>query len=195
LQALGRVFQDMKDSTKAATPRILCQTMGINVYEQQDSQEFWKLLLPALECPELLDLYQGAYEDSITALDGSGRERIREEPFLDLSMDVTRSSILEAMADMFGSPELLSEAEGNGWRPDRNSDKVDALKGCLLRPQGLPSLLQLHFKRFHYDWQTDTMTKLNHRFTFPKVRTCTCQLVVVWLWFDCSTILVCVCVC
>jgi ubiquitin carboxyl-terminal hydrolase 7 len=136
--------------------------------EQQDSQEFWKLLLPALECPQLVDLYQGAYEDYITAVDGSGRERRREEPFLDLSLEVTCGSLLESMKDMFGTPELLSEKEGNGWRPEKGQPKVDALKGSLLRVAGLPSLLQCHLKRFQYDWQTDVMSKVNDKFTFPK---------------------------
>ena len=34
--------------------------------------------------------------------------------------------------------------------------------------KGLPPILQFHLKRFNYDWQTDTTTKLNNRFTFPK---------------------------
>ena len=56
--------------------------------EQQDSQEFWKLLLPALEIESVSDLYKGSFEDYIKALDGSERERRREELFLDLSLDV-----------------------------------------------------------------------------------------------------------
>lgn len=94
LQAMQRVFQQMEtasmqDFAAPVAPRVLCQALGIRVMEQQDSQEFWKLLLPALQHPRLIDLYQGAYEDYITAVDGSGRERRREEPFLDLSLDVT----------------------------------------------------------------------------------------------------------
>ena len=90
VQALRRVFHDMKTSSGPVAPRILCQTLGIPVMEQQDSQEFWKLLLPALNIPALTDLYQGSFEDFIKANDGSNRERRREEAFLDLSLDVTR---------------------------------------------------------------------------------------------------------
>lgn len=167
-QALRRVFRDMKLTSDAVAPRILCQALGIPVFEQQDSQEFWKLLLPALKVPVLVDLYQGCFEDFITANDGSNRERRREEPFLDLSLDVSRSSALEGLRESFGSAELLSVDEGNGWRPEKGADKVDALKGCLLRVQGLPSILQLHLKRFNYDWQTDIMSKINNRFSFPE---------------------------
>jgi len=72
------------------------------------------------------------------------------------------------MQDMFGTPELLSEKEGNGWRPEKGEPKVDALKGSLLRVAGLPSLLQCHLKRFQYDWQTDVMSKMNDEFSFPE---------------------------
>lgn len=75
---------------------------------------------------------------------------------------------MESLQDMFGAPELLSEKEGNGWRPEKGQPKVDALKGSLLRVAGLPSLLQCHLKRFQYDWQTEVMSKMNNRFSFPK---------------------------
>jgi Ubiquitin carboxyl-terminal hydrolase len=88
--ALRRVFQDMKASTTPVAPRVLCQTLGIPTFEQQDSQEFWKLLLPALNRPDLVDLYQGSFEDYIKATDGSNRERRAEEPFLDLSLDASQ---------------------------------------------------------------------------------------------------------
>lgn len=76
---------------------------------------------------------------------------------------------MDSLQKSFGEPELLSEAEGNGWRPEKGADKVDAHKGSSLIAEGLPSILQCHLKRFNYDWQTDTMTKLNNRFSFPEV--------------------------
>jgi len=173
LQALRLVFRSMDEAARKkvgqTAPRILCKTLGIPVMQQQDSQEFWKLLLPALQMPALTDLYQGAFEDYIVALDGSGREKRREEPFLDLSLDVKERTIVASLQESFGKPELLSEAEGNGWRPEKGADKVDAHKGSLLKAQGLPSILQLHLKRFNYDWNTDTTSKLNDSFMFPEV--------------------------
>jgi ubiquitin carboxyl-terminal hydrolase 7 len=95
LQALRQVFLEMERASQSdfatpVSPLQLCRILEIPVMEQQDSQEFWKLLLPALQLPSLVDLYQGAYEDYITAVDGSARERRREEPFLDLSLEVSR---------------------------------------------------------------------------------------------------------
>lgn len=172
LQALRAVFADMTTSTTRSpvSPRQLTQTLGISVMEQQDSQEFWKLLLPALDVPTLTDLYQGVWEDYIVPQDGSGRERRREETFLDISLDITsEGSVPASLAATFGQAELLRVSEGNGWRPEKGADKVDALKGSLLRPPGLPPILQLHLKRFTYDWQRDVMEKNNQALSLPDV--------------------------
>lgn len=166
-RALGDLFQDMLTSSRAVAPRNFCRDLGIPVHDQQDSQEFWKLLLPALAIPELTDLYQGSFEDYIVALDGSGRERRREESFLDVSLDVSSGDLMRSFRHAFDTPELLSEREGNGWRPEKGAEKVDAHKGYLLRPQGMPSILQCHLKRFDFDWSTESMSKINDRFDFP----------------------------
>ena len=90
--ALRELFTEMAEASSkqlpAIFPRSFCLRLGIPPNVQQDSQEFWKLLLPALEQESITDLYKGSFEAYITALDGSGRERRREEVFLDLSLDV-----------------------------------------------------------------------------------------------------------
>ena len=72
----------------SVVPKSFCMRLGIPTMEQQDSQEFWKLLLPAMNVESLSDLYKGSFVDFIRALDGSGREKIREELFLDISLDI-----------------------------------------------------------------------------------------------------------
>jgi hypothetical protein len=90
--ALRELFTEMVEASSkqlpAIVPRTFCMRLGIPPTVQQDSQEFWKLLLPALELESITDLYKGSFEAYITALDGSGRERRKEEVFLDLSLDV-----------------------------------------------------------------------------------------------------------
>lgn len=178
-KSLQHVFHSMEEAslhgdgnlaiTPAATTAPLCRALGIQVYEQQDSQEFWKLLLPELESTTITELYRGQYETYIAALDGSKRERKRVEPFLDLSLDVTNfGTVNESIEDMFSSGEVLSVKEGNGWRPEKGAEKVDALKGNAMQVGGLPKILQLHLMRFNFDWQTETMNKINERFKFPK---------------------------
>jgi ubiquitin carboxyl-terminal hydrolase 7 len=70
---------------------------------------------------------------------------------------------------MFTQPEILCVSEGNGWRPSKGDEKVDAYKGASLKRQGLPSLLQLHLKRFKYDYETEETSKINDRYSFPLV--------------------------
>jgi ubiquitin carboxyl-terminal hydrolase 7 len=175
LQSLRHVLDEMElvATTKGvasskASPAMICRALGIPTMEQQDSQEFWKLLLPAMKLPPLTDLYQGAFEDYIISLDGNHEKR-REEPFLDLSLEITKGSVERSLQNLFGEPELLSEKEGNAWRPEKGMPKVDALKGSLLRVQGLPALLSLHLKRFQYDWQTDQTSKSHAQFQFDSV--------------------------
>jgi len=179
LLSLQQQFQSMEMASKrgngdpivtpSVSTSILCRNLGINVYEQQDSQEFWKLLLPEIDHPDLSELYRGKYDSYIAALDGSGREKTRTEMFLDLSLDVANfGSVYDSLDDMLTSGEILSEKEGNGWRPEKGADKVDALKGNSICSEGLPKVLQLHLMRFTYDWQTQVMSKINDRFSFSK---------------------------
>lgn len=170
--AAKELFEGMIKSAEiestAYMPRSFCARLGIPPMVQQDSQEFWKLLLPAIGSEDLSDLYKGVYVDYLSSLDGSGRERSRDEIFLDLSLDISKcSDLITSLKQEFGEPELLSVSEGNGWRPEKGADKVDAHKGSSLVAKGLPPILQFHLKRFNYDWETDRTTKLNKRFEFP----------------------------
>jgi ubiquitin C-terminal hydrolase len=178
---LGELFNDMmmqrqssssSIAAAAIAPRAFCRALGIPVYEQQDAQEFWKLLLPTLSIPPLLNLYRGELETYIRACDDSGREKKRRETYLDLSLDILAdnvSNVEEAIVQTYLTPERLSVAEGNGWRPAKGELPVDAIKGSMLLSgqSQLPSILQLHLKRFQYDWQTGTMSKINKRLPFP----------------------------
>jgi hypothetical protein len=92
LNAMQELISEMEEAAlknlPPTIPRSFCLRLGIPVMLQQDSQEFWKLLLPAINKESLSDLYKGSFEDYITALDGSDREKRREELFLDLSLDI-----------------------------------------------------------------------------------------------------------
>ncbi len=77
----------------------------------------------------------------------------------------------DSLDDLLTSGEILSEKEGNGWRPEKGAEKVDALKGNSIACDGLPKVLQLHLMRFTFDWQTQVMSKINDRFSFTKVST------------------------
>ena len=89
-ELLDGMVKSAEENSPAYYPRSFCVRLGIPPMVQQDSQEFWKLLLPAVGSEKLSDLYKGVYVDYISALDGSGRERRRDEIFLDLSLDVSK---------------------------------------------------------------------------------------------------------
>jgi len=167
LRALQHTFSTLSRQSSGTT-NVLCRALGINPYLQQDGQEFWKLFVPEVDYDGLAELYSGHFDDYIREKivndehfeeekkeeDVSAvkpRERVRKEPFLDLSIPVAEGggSVETTLADMFTEPEILRVSEGNGWRPSKDSsDKVDAFKGSSLKREGLPSLLQLHLKRF-----------------------------------------------
>ena len=88
-EVIEGMIQASDQKFSAYMPRSFCMRLGIPPMVQQDSQEFWKLLLPAVGVETLSSLYKGVYEDYISALDGSGRERRRSETFLDLSLDIS----------------------------------------------------------------------------------------------------------
>mmetsp|Transcript_1752 Transcript_1752/g.3749 ORF Transcript_1752/g.3749 Transcript_1752/m.3749 type:complete len:784 (-) Transcript_1752:58-2409(-) len=206
LQALKITFHSLTKSQRSSgSTSILCRTLGLNPYLQQDGQEFWKLFMPELDHDELGKLYSGYFEDYVREIvdddvdpslesesemtedeeekkeeystlreeEGAvnkARERVRIEPFLDLSIPVaegTGGSVESTLREMFTEPEILRESEGNGWRPSKGADKVDAFKGSSLKRAGLPSLLQLHLKRFKFDWETEETSKINDCCSFP----------------------------
>ena len=180
LRSLQHTFGTLGGSSTSGSTNILCRALGINPYIQQDGQEFWKLFIPEVDYSKLTDLYSGYFDDYVREVtpvaendNNTGtnpRERIRTEPFLDLSIPVAEGnvgSIETSLREMFTEPETLRVSEGNGWRPEKGADKVDALKGSSLKREGLPSLLQLHLKRFKYDWETGETSKINDCVAFP----------------------------
>jgi hypothetical protein len=92
-ELLDGMVKSAEEKSPAYSPRAFCIRLGIPPMVQQDSQEFWKLLLPAVGSEKLSDLYKGVYEDYISALDGSGIERRSDEIFLDLSLDVLKRCV------------------------------------------------------------------------------------------------------
>jgi ubiquitin C-terminal hydrolase len=79
-------------------------------------------------------------------------------------------TLLESLNDRFSQTELLMRSAGNGWRPEKGAATVDAAyKGTSLIARGLPSILQLHLKRFttYDDAQMARRIKVNDRLVFP----------------------------
>ena len=66
LRALKVTFNSLHDNpSSSGSTSILCRTLGINPYLQQDGQEFWKLFIPEIDYTKLASLYSGYYEDYV----------------------------------------------------------------------------------------------------------------------------------
>lgn len=121
LRALQQTFRSLIPSSgqSAGSTQALCRSLGINPYIQQDGQEFWKLFIPEVNYAKLTELYTGYYDDYIRELipqnsieddfwdekkddddvivrmeeeEFKPRERVRTDPFLDLSIPVTEGT-------------------------------------------------------------------------------------------------------
>lgn len=164
---LHSLFEEMEKSSSPST-LPLCLSLGINPLEQQDTHEFWKLLLPVINCNKVSELFKGKYDSTITGVDGSKRKRT--DSYYDVSLDVANSSSV-----MMSLRKLFRDRESISWKSP-NGNKVDAQKEDRLQLNGLPSILQLHLMRFQV---TDGTIKKNYnRFEFPLKlnlsKICTC---------------------
>jgi ubiquitin carboxyl-terminal hydrolase 7 len=121
LRALQQTFRSLTPSSgqSVGSTQALCRSLGINPYIQQDGQEFWKLFIPEVNYSKLTQLYTGYYDDYIRELipqisienefweekkddddlvvrmedeEFKPRERVRTDPFLDLSIPVTEGT-------------------------------------------------------------------------------------------------------
>jgi ubiquitin carboxyl-terminal hydrolase 7 len=80
LRALKITFNSLDSSlSSSGTTSVLCRTLGINPYIQQDGQEFWKLFIPEIRYDQLERLYSGYFEDDVREILPDGEESAGEE--------------------------------------------------------------------------------------------------------------------
>mmetsp|Transcript_23519 Transcript_23519/g.41682 ORF Transcript_23519/g.41682 Transcript_23519/m.41682 type:complete len:264 (+) Transcript_23519:247-1038(+) len=87
----------------------------------------------------------------------------RDEPFMDLSVDVTQNSSLVSCLKAFSSEETLNGSDK--FFCDVCVSKQQALKSVLIKQ--LPKLLVCHLKRFKYSEELMRYQKLGYRVAFP----------------------------
>lgn len=80
LRALKATFNSLHNNPfSSGSTSILCRTLGINPYLQQDGQEFWKLFIPEIDYNKLARLYSGYYEDYVREIVPESETRIDDE--------------------------------------------------------------------------------------------------------------------
>jgi ubiquitin carboxyl-terminal hydrolase 12/46 len=87
----------------------------------------------------------------------------RDEPFMDLPLDIEQNSSLTACLRKFSSTETLTAR--NKFYCETCCALQEAEKRMCLRR--LPRILTLHLKRFKYVEQLQNFSKLSHRVVFP----------------------------
>ena len=169
-RALRGVFARLGANATAAT-NGLTRALGVSGWQQQDAQEYLRLLVGALldaeAGPALKACYEGRLENYLEATDdeaerlGRRPSRTRPEPFYDVSLDVAGRADVGAALQAYLEPELM--AGENRWKSD--DGPCDALRG--VRFDALPPVLVLHLKRFEYDYNYDEVRKLGDRVDVP----------------------------
>ena len=141
------------------------------VMEQQDVQEFARMLCDALQSAfrahgvrdAVADLFEGRTA-SVTRCTRVPFSSEKEERFYDLQMQVAGCNSLHGSLRQFVREEELRGDNQYNTR-DPTFGRQDARRGT--RFKSLPPVLQLHLKRFEYDASSGNMQKLQQEFSFP----------------------------
>jgi ubiquitin carboxyl-terminal hydrolase 7 len=155
-------------STKALT-----KSFGWDDYQtfvQHDIQEFLRVLMDNLETKmkgtsldgRIANLFRGKSRLYIRCLEVDYKSE-RDEDFYDLSM------VVRGCPDLVRSFELSVEKEhlvGDNKYSVEGIGKSDAEMGIEFLE--FPSILQLHLRRFEFDFHWDRMMMINDRFEFPE---------------------------
>lgn len=172
--ALQKVFYELQFSPTVVKTKKLTESFGwdtTDAFTQHDVQEL-KLIL----CDELAEkmkkiapnqqntlstLFQGKLRNYIECVNVDYTST-REEHFSDLSLNVKGCRNIYESFEKYVEVEMM---EGdNKYRADGYEELQDARKGVKFLQ--LPPVLQLHLKRFEYDFTRYAMVKINDRYEF-----------------------------
>lgn len=146
----------------------------IDPNRQQDANEFFNFLFDKIEDAlrgtnqsNLLKNYFGGRLVNRTEyeIEGSIRTNYIEEPFFGMNLEVKHQT------SILGSLKLLNDGEmlkgDTAYYSEELKSKIDAHRRTFIKH--LPPFLTFHLKRFEFNVQTVTSTKLNDRISFPMV--------------------------
>jgi ubiquitin carboxyl-terminal hydrolase 7 len=169
--ALQSVFYKLQFTPGPVSTEDLTASFGwdtADAFQQHDVQELNRILCDRLEEKmkgtrvegTVNRLFEGHTLNYIDCINIDFKSS-RKEAFQDLQLDVKGCNNIYDSFDKYCEVETLEgdnkyEAEGHG--------KQDARKGVLF--ENLPPVLNLHLKRFEYDYQKDAMVKINDRYEF-----------------------------
>ncbi|KAG8900822.1 hypothetical protein FRB99_005745 [Tulasnella sp. 403] len=112
--------------------------------------------------PLVQSLFQGTLTNETRCLTCE-RVTSRSEPFLDLSLDISQNTSVNACLRHFSKSEMLTAR--NKFYCDECCGLVEAEKRMKIKT--LPPVLLLHLKRFKYQEDLQKYVKLSYRVAFP----------------------------
>ena len=171
--ALQRLFLQLQTSNNAIATNELTASFGWDsrqIFEQQDVQELSRVLMERLEKTmkgteaenALGKMFVGKMKTYISCINVDFQSS-RIEEFWDLQLNVSKMTGID---DSFREYCLAETMEGDNKYMAEGFGLQDAKKGVIF--ESFPSVLHLQLKRFEYDFQRDTMMKINDRYEFPE---------------------------
>lgn len=172
--ALQALFYKLQFSETSVATKDLTRSFGwdaTDAFMQHDVQELNRVLCDKLDEKmkatsvegTIQKLFEGHMQMYVECINVDYKSS-RKESFLDLQLDVKGCKNVYESFDRYVEVEKL---EGdNKYRAEQHGLQ-DARKGILFTD--LPSVLQLHLRRFDYDFQRDVNVKINQRYEFPEV--------------------------
>ena len=140
--SLALVFAALNRNTTART-KALTRSLGVDPREQQDAQEYLRMLLEHVDAAMFAG--RASTELAITSEEadevGENVTRVTNETFLDVSLDL-KPTLREAISAAL-EPELLADkwkTKEHGYRSATRAWRID----------DMPQTLVLHLKRFEY---------------------------------------------
>jgi len=172
LLALQSIFYKLQYGDSKVTTTELTESLGLSkeyVLEHQDVEEHILSFLDKLRDSmkgtsgeDTVDkLFKGRYVNYIKCISVDDKS-VKIESFYDLQLEVKGCKDLYASFDKFVE---VARLEGDNKYASDKSGLQDAEKIVLFKD--LPSVLQLHLKRFEYDAALDTSSKINDHYEFP----------------------------
>ncbi|ODV60157.1 ubiquitin-specific protease UBP15, partial [Ascoidea rubescens DSM 1968] len=170
--ALQRVFYQLQISDDAVDTSDLTRSFGWDTgaaFTQHDVQELNRILMDRLESKMKLtnvegglnNIFVGKMKSYIKCINVN-YESSRIEDFWDIQLNVKSMKGLIESFKNYIEVELL---EGENQYDAFGYGLQDAKKGVVF--ENFPPVLHLQLKRFEYDFNYDTLMKINDRYEFP----------------------------
>jgi ubiquitin carboxyl-terminal hydrolase 34 len=139
----------------------------VNVMVQQDADEFLKVIFDKLEeavkSGPYIGILNSVYSGKICNViicKGCGFEKVNEEAFNNLSLEVKNLSNLNESFEKFIEEEIISE-----YMCDKCKNKCDISKKALLK--SLPNVLIVYLKKMVFDVDLLMNIKIHSKYEFP----------------------------